>query len=707
MSTQKDTAPQARRRRLLQLLGLLLAGFTLWFSFRGVDLVEVAELVRRVGPASALILLPFLLAMGLDSLAWREQFSHLGRRLQLSSLLGVRLCSEAVLLAVSGGPIVSEGVAPVLLNRRWRVPVSETVATLGMRKALLLVSQAFYVGLGAIAGFSFLQQHSAAMIRTENLGWLMIAGAGVLFLLSLALTTTLVQGGVAELLYRLARRVPIRRLHAALEDLKSGALDTDQKLGLALGATPADGLKLISLYLIAWLVESFETYLILRLLGVEVSFAVVWAVEPALSLIRHVFFFVPAGLGVQDAGYLLFLKTLGVHDPIALGSAFVVLKRSKELIWSVFGFLLLSRLSRLPPPITAAEANVRQVKARASKKRVLLICGSINQTTQMLQIGRHLKDCETWYTPFYTTGLLYWLQRWGLAEMTIAGNKLARRSLDHLKEEGVNIDFRGEQGGYDMVLMPTDQIVQGNWGKAKRVLVQEGMLDPVNFMFHINKLLPIFPRWLVSTSATGLSYDYDRFCVASPGYRDYFIKHGVDPDRIRVTGMPNFDACSDYYENDFPHRGYFLVCTSDARETYKFDNRKKFIELAVARAKGRQIIFKLHPNERVDRATAEIARWAPGALVYASGSAEEMVANAAAVMCQWSSLAYVAMALNKELYSYFDLEELRRLCPVQNHESAELIAQICLRELQLHDGDEMGAQAQLGSGGFRPASAAR
>jgi len=26
-----------------------------------------------------------------------------------------------------------------------------------------------------------------------------------------------------------------------------------------------------------------------------------------------------------------------------------------------------------------------------------------------------------------------------------------------------------------------------------------------------------------------------------------------------VTGMPNFDNCSSYFQNDFPHRGYVLV----------------------------------------------------------------------------------------------------------------------------------------------------
>ena len=62
-----------------------------------------------------------------------------------------------------------------------------------------------------------------------------------------------------------------------------------------------------------------------------------------------------------------------------------------------------------------------------------------------------------------------------------------------------------------------------------------------------------------------------------------------------------------------PTADYVLCCTSDTRETYKPDNRKRFIRRAVDIAAGRPLFFKLHPNENRERSTREIARWAPGA----------------------------------------------------------------------------------------------
>src|SRR5207249_7217172 len=114
------------------------------------------------------------------------------------------------------------------------------------------------------------------------------------------------------------------------------------------------------------------------------------------------------------------------------------------------------------------------------------------------------------------------------------------------------------------------------------------------------------PRYLASTAATGLSHAYDYFCVASQGYRDLFIRKGVDPAKIRITGIPNFDNCASALDNDFPYRGYVLVATSDMRETFKYENRKAFIEKCLRIADGRQLIFKLHPNENIARATVEL-----------------------------------------------------------------------------------------------------
>ena len=182
---------------------------------------------------------------------------------------------------------------------------------------------------------------------------------------------------------------------------------------------------------------------------------------------------------------------------------------------------------------------------------------------------------------------------------------------------------------------------------------------------------------------TGMSDAYSDFCVMSEGYRDLFIRKGVDPSKIRVTGIPNFDHAASFLDNDFPHRGYVLAATSCLRETLKYEDRKGFIQKARRIAAGRQLIFKLHPNENIPRATREIQESAPEALVYPDGNTDHMIANCDVLVTKYSSVVYVAVALGKEIHSDLDPETLRRLAPIQNGGTAgRRIAELCLRRLE-------------------------
>jgi hypothetical protein len=308
---------------------------------------------------------------------------------------------------------------------------------------------------------------------------------------------------------------------------------------------------------------------------------------------------------------------------------------------------------------------------------ILFICGSINQTTQMHAIARELPGHAHYFTPYYSHGLVGWCARRGLLEFSILGAKLGNRALSYLRSHDLRIDMYGQDRSYDLVLTCSDLIIPANIRRAPIVLVQEGMTDPENLAFYLAKYLHL-PRWIASTSTTGLSHAYRAFCVASEGYREMFIRNGVRPETLRVTGIPNFDDCVEYLDNDFPYRNFVLIATSDMRETFKYENRKRFIRRCLDIAGGRQLIFKLHPNENVERATREIRTHAPDALVYADGNISHMIANCDVLVTRFSSVVYIGLALGKEVYSEFDIHELRRKVPIQNGgNSAAAIADVC------------------------------
>jgi len=310
--------------------------------------------------------------------------------------------------------------------------------------------------------------------------------------------------------------------------------------------------------------------------------------------------------------------------------------------------------------------------------RVLFIGGSLNQTTQMHQIAQHLMgECECYFTPYYADGFIDWLARRGWLDFTILGGRFRRATLEYLHQHRLPIDERGQLHPYDLVVTCQDLLVPRNIRGRKIVLVQEGMTDPEGLLFYGVKYLEL-PRWIASTAATGLSDAYTVFCVASEGYRQLFLRKGVRAEKLRVTGIPNFDNCEQYRHNDFPYHGYVLVATSDSRETLRYENRAAFLQYAARVAKGRPILVKLHPNERVERAAREVYHWLPGAVVFSSGNTNHMIANCEVLIARYSSVVYVGLALGKEVHSAFNLELLRQLLPWQNGgRSAEYIAEVC------------------------------
>ena len=108
-----------------------------------------------------------------------------------------------------------------------------------------------------------------------------------------------------------------RRHHFARADVQLARLSKDKRAGAAAAW------RMLGL----WVFEGLESFLILRLLGAPLGLIEVLSIDAALSVVRSSAMFTPAGIGVQDVGYLAMLEAYGVPDAASLGPAFIVLKR--------------------------------------------------------------------------------------------------------------------------------------------------------------------------------------------------------------------------------------------------------------------------------------------------------------------------------------------------------------------------------------------
>ena len=319
------------------------------------------------------------------------------------------------------------------------------------------------------------------------------------------------------------------------------------------------------------------------------------------------------------------------------------------------------------------------------RKRILFVCGTLHQTTMLHKIGEAITDAECCYTPFYLDGILHYASQLGLLDFTAAGGRLKERTEAYLRRLGVQIDPRGAAQDYDLVVTCTDIIVQRNLKDKLIVLIQERVTEPQGLRSMLVRWLGL-PRYLANTAHFGLSDEYDLFCVASCGYRDHFLSRGAPAEKIVVTGLPNFDNMARFFTNDFPHKDYVLVATSNGRETFKFENRKAFLEQALEIAAGRDVIFKLHPAENHRRAIREIRSYTKESPIITDGDIRPMIANCCALICKYSTVALFGVAMEKEVHSDIGPDLLQALKPLQNGgRSAEYIASKCERMVHLSE----------------------
>ena len=143
---------------------------------------------------------------------------------------------------------------------------------------------------------------------------------GILMGILAALAFFVLQRKGFSVLERIAERfVPSAAAHA-------GALDK------AINKIHAEPLRMaggFAVHVLGWLAGAFGTWLALLLIGSPLSFLDAVAIESLIGAARSAAVFVPAAIGIQEAGYAVLVPLFGL--PADIGIAVSLLKRAREI----------------------------------------------------------------------------------------------------------------------------------------------------------------------------------------------------------------------------------------------------------------------------------------------------------------------------------------------------------------------------------------
>ena len=281
---------------------------------------DFAAIVRILMSGMAVFwLIPYrALFFGLYALGWYALLRPVDpqRRATLAYLFWVTTVREAVdrLLPVAsvGGSVV--GIRLV----RWRgVALGPVSASVIVEIVLTLVVSYVFTALGLVL---LIDRGTGSEFTHVGLAFLLSIPVPIVTVLLLR------HGALFARMQTLLRHVTGARIApedaAALDHEVRASLDRRPELALA-----------GSLQLIALLSGSFEVWLALRVFGHPVGASDAIVLESMTMAVRHLAFVVPSGLGVQEAGLVLFGHALGIDGELAL--AVSMAKRFREIVWGV------------------------------------------------------------------------------------------------------------------------------------------------------------------------------------------------------------------------------------------------------------------------------------------------------------------------------------------------------------------------------------
>ena len=306
------------------LLGLALLALVL----AQADLAQLLTHVAQVGWRSfALICALFLVYFAADVANWQAALPSLPRSSRwFARLWLVRMIGDAYNNVTPTAALGGEAVKGWLMKRRYDVSWRVTGAGIVIARTSTMFALILFAAIGVLLvwrrpGLDAAQQGYALATFA-----VLVIGTGAIFLVQ-----------YLELSSRLARRVGASRWGERLLRVVGAVEDLDRRLVAYYREHRAGLAASIGWALVAWVLGAVEAWLVLHALGLHTSFADVWIMEAFVQTVRAASFFIPAGLGAQEAAIYVMVDWLAGAP--AAGVATALVRRAREVLWLAVSLL--------------------------------------------------------------------------------------------------------------------------------------------------------------------------------------------------------------------------------------------------------------------------------------------------------------------------------------------------------------------------------
>ena len=294
--------------------------------FQSVGWSAIAANVRRAGPWFPLLVAIYAFAQAAFALGWWLVLDARLPRPSFPRFFGIYLAGDTANVVFPGN-LAGEPLKAHLL--RDSGGTGPAVASLTIHKHADMLAQWVFVAAGV--GIAIWRFPLPTVVQVAAVATTLALGAALLLL-----TWALPRGAYSPVLRRLARW---KFLRARVERLLVPA----ERVDVRITEFYAVGRRVFALSTLScfagWCGGLLETWIILRLLAPGAGWLHAFAIEALAMTINNLFLFVPGRVGTAEGVRVGIFVLLGL--PAAQGAAYSVLRRGREILWTLpgLGFL--------------------------------------------------------------------------------------------------------------------------------------------------------------------------------------------------------------------------------------------------------------------------------------------------------------------------------------------------------------------------------
>jgi len=321
------------RSRLLAVISALIGVALFIYVIKKTGLSEIASNLRAVGAGFLLVLAVSSTRYLSRSLAWLRCMNPEERRVGFWALWRARLAGEAV-GDLTFGPVVAEPMRLIALGDR--LSLSSGISSLAVENIAYSVSSCLMVMAGAVAllaGFGLNES-----MRTAALIALAVVVALVAAPVAAISRRWKIGSGMLSALTGLVARDETRRgrIEAKIDRLR----ELEDYVFDFYAKRPRDFFILVLCHAAFHLAGAVEIYLTLRLMGLGVNFFAAGVFEAVNRAINMAFAFVPALVGVDEAGTGALVKAAGFD--FDYGVTLALIRKIRMFFWIGIGLVFLA-----------------------------------------------------------------------------------------------------------------------------------------------------------------------------------------------------------------------------------------------------------------------------------------------------------------------------------------------------------------------------